>query len=99
MKKPRVLLADDHRVVVEGLRSLLDASFDVVGIVSNGRELLSVAKQLDPDVVVLDNSMPFLNGIEAARQMLGAVTKPGSNLETHGLTITSTARRKGQHRE
>jgi DNA-binding NarL/FixJ family response regulator len=72
MKKPRVLLADDHRVVAEGLRSLLDPCFDVVGIVSDGRELLSVAKQLDPDVVVLDISMPSLNGIEAARQMRAA---------------------------
>src|SRR5262249_22092697 len=69
MKKPRVLLADDHRVVAEGLRSLLDPSFDVVGIVSDGREVLSVVKLLDPEVVVLDISMPCLNGIEAAPQM------------------------------
>jgi DNA-binding NarL/FixJ family response regulator len=69
MKKQRVLLADDHRVVAEGLRSLLEPCFDVVGIVSDGRELLSVVKQLDPDVVVLDISMPSLNGIEAARQL------------------------------
>src|SRR5262249_25262767 len=69
MKRPRVLLADDHRVVAEGLRGLLDPYFDVVGIASDGRELLSAAKTLDPDVVVLDISMPSLNGIEAARQL------------------------------
>jgi DNA-binding NarL/FixJ family response regulator len=72
MKKPRVLLADDHRVVAEGLRSLLDPYVDVVAIVSDGREVFSVAKRLDPDVVVLDISMPSLNGIEAARQMRAA---------------------------
>ena len=72
MKRPRVLLADDHRVVAEGLRSLLEADFDVVGIVSDGRELVAAAKTLDPDAVVLDISMPSLNGIEAARQMKAA---------------------------
>jgi DNA-binding NarL/FixJ family response regulator len=72
MKKPRVVLADDHRVVVEGLRGLLDPYFDVVGIVSDGRELLAAVEKLDPDVVVLDISMPSLNGIEAARQLRSA---------------------------
>src|SRR6516162_6431247 len=69
MKKPRVLLADDHRVVAEGLRGLLDPYFDVVGIVADGRELLSAVKNLDPDAVVMDISMPSLNGIEAARKL------------------------------
>jgi DNA-binding NarL/FixJ family response regulator len=69
MKKPRVLLADDHRVVAEGLRSLLEPHFEVVGIVADGRELLTAAKTLDPDAIVLDISMPSLNGIEAARQL------------------------------
>ena len=72
MSQPRVLLADDHRVLAEGLRGLLAPFFDMVGIVSDGRELLSAAKALDPDVIVLDISMPSLNGIEAARQMRGA---------------------------
>jgi DNA-binding NarL/FixJ family response regulator len=75
MTRPRVLLADDHRVVAEGLRGLLDPYFDVVGIVSDGRELLAAAKQLDPDVVVLDISMPSLNGIEAACQMRTAKSR------------------------
>ena len=72
MNKPRVLLADDHCVVAEGLRSLLQPHFDVVGIVSDGRELLAAVTKLDPDVIVLDISMPSLNGIEAARQMRSA---------------------------
>ena len=69
VNRPRVLLADDHRLVAEGLQSLLAPHFDVVGIVPNGRELVSAAKALDPDVIVLDVSMPALNGIEAARQL------------------------------
>jgi DNA-binding NarL/FixJ family response regulator len=72
MRKPRVLLADDHRVVAEGLRSLLEVDFDVIGIVSDGRELVAAAKTLDPDAVVVDISMPSLNGIEAARQLRAA---------------------------
>jgi DNA-binding NarL/FixJ family response regulator len=72
MKTPRVLLADDHCVVAEGLRSLLGPHFDVVGIVADGRELLGAARTLDPDVVVLDISMPSLNGIDAASQLRAA---------------------------
>jgi DNA-binding NarL/FixJ family response regulator len=72
MNRVRVLLADDHRVVAEGLRSILAPQFDVVGIVSNGRELVSAAQTLAPDVIVLDISMPGLNGIEAARQIHAA---------------------------
>jgi DNA-binding NarL/FixJ family response regulator len=72
MKKLRVLLADDHQLVAEGLRSLLEPHFEVVGIAPDGRELLSAAKALEPDVVVLDISMPSLNGIEAVRQMRAA---------------------------
>jgi DNA-binding NarL/FixJ family response regulator len=69
MKRPRVLLADDHCVVAEGLRSLLEPHFEVVGIASDGRQLLAAAKTFDPDVIVLDISMPALNGIDAARQL------------------------------
>jgi len=72
MNRPRVLLADDHFVLAEGLRSLLAPHFDVVGIVSDGRQLLAAARAHDPDVIVLDISMPSLNGIEAARQMRAA---------------------------
>jgi DNA-binding NarL/FixJ family response regulator len=69
MKKPRVVLADDHQIVVEGLRGLLSEDFDLVGSAANGRELLEVCQRLQPDVVVADISMPLLNGIDAARQL------------------------------
>jgi DNA-binding NarL/FixJ family response regulator len=69
MKKSRVLLADDHKIVLEGLRSLLGADFDLVGFATNGRELLELCEALRPDVVVADISMPLLNGIDAARQI------------------------------
>ena len=68
MKKPRVLLADDHQIVLEGLKSLLAGEFDVVGSVQNGRALVDQAAALRPDVIVADISMPRLNGIEAGRQ-------------------------------
>jgi DNA-binding NarL/FixJ family response regulator len=69
MKKVRVLLADDHKIVVEGLSSLLKPEFDLIGTVEDGRELLKAAKKLQPDVIVVDISMPKLNGIEAVRQI------------------------------
>ena len=69
MKKPRILLADDHRMVAEGLRGLLELDYDLVGIVEDGRALLEAADRLMPDVVVADVSMPLLNGIEAVRQL------------------------------
>jgi DNA-binding NarL/FixJ family response regulator len=69
MKKTRVLLADDHKIVLEGLRSLLEPEFEIVGAVEDGRTLVAKAKRLSPDVVVADISMPGLNGIDAARQI------------------------------
>jgi len=69
MTKPRVLLADDHTLVVEGFRKLLEEEFDLVGAVEDGRALLKTAPTLQPDVVLLDIAMPSLNGIEAARQL------------------------------
>ena len=65
MKRARVLLADDHRIVAEGLRRLLDAEFDLIGIVEDGSALVEAAQAQQPDVVVADISMPRLNGIEA----------------------------------
>ena len=67
--RPRVLLADDHRVVSEGLKGILEEDFDVVGVVEDGLALLAAAKQLRPDVIVVDISMPHLNGIEAMIQL------------------------------
>jgi DNA-binding NarL/FixJ family response regulator len=78
MKKPRVLLADDHDVVLEGIRTLLEPEADVVGTVRNGRELIPTATQLKPDIILLDISMPGLNGIEAARQLRKIL--PGTKL-------------------
>lgn len=69
MKRPRVLLADDHRIVSEGLRTLLEPEFDLVASVEDGRALVEETLRLDPDVVVADISMPLLNGIEAIRQL------------------------------
>ena len=69
MSNPRVLIADDHRILAEGVRGLLEPEFEVVGIVDDGRELVEAAKQLQPDVIVADISMPSLNGIEAAVQL------------------------------
>ena len=69
MKRARVLLADDHRIVAEGLRGLLEPDFELVGIVEDGRAMLEAVDKLKPDVVVADVSMPLLNGIEAVRQL------------------------------
>ena len=69
MRKIRVLLADDHKIVLEGLKSLLEPEFDLVGIVEDGRALVKEAERLNPDVIVADISMPLLNGIDAVRQI------------------------------
>lgn len=67
--KPRILLADDHRMVAEGLKSLLSPECDLVGVVEDGRALVDAAKKLNPDVIVADVTMPHLNGIDALVQM------------------------------
>ena len=69
VNKPRLLIADDHKIFVEGLKRLLDADFDIAGVVENGRELVAAAEKLRPDLIVADISMPMLNGIEAVRQI------------------------------
>jgi len=69
MQRPSVLLADDHRLVAEGLKSLLSAEFDLVGVVEDGRALIAAARQLRPDVIVADITMPHLNGIDALVQL------------------------------
>jgi DNA-binding NarL/FixJ family response regulator len=67
--KPRVLIADDHRLVVEGIVKIVEAECEIVGVVSNGREVIAAALEKKPDVILLDVTMPLLNGIEAARQI------------------------------
>jgi DNA-binding NarL/FixJ family response regulator len=68
MSKPRILIADDHQILAEGLRGLLEPEFEVVGVVADGRELVAAAKAHRPDVIVADITMPSLNGIDAAVQ-------------------------------
>jgi DNA-binding NarL/FixJ family response regulator len=65
----RVLLADDHPIVLEGLRRVLEPDFEIVGEVADGRALETAAALLRPDIIVTDLSMPLLNGIEAVRQI------------------------------
>jgi len=69
MRRPRVLLADDHALLVGALDSVLSAEYDVVGHFADGRALVKEAPALKPDIVVLDISMPLLNGLEAGRQI------------------------------
>ena len=65
MIRPRVLLADDHRMMAEGLKALLHEEFELVGIVEDGRAMIEAAEKLLPDVIVADVTMPNLNGFEA----------------------------------
>jgi DNA-binding NarL/FixJ family response regulator len=67
--RSRILIADDHLLVAELCKRLLDPEFDVVGVVSDGHALVSTARQLKPDVVVVDVAMPVLNGLDAGRQV------------------------------
>jgi DNA-binding NarL/FixJ family response regulator len=77
-KLPRVILADDHTILVEAFRKLLEPSCDVVATVADGHALLEVAPRLKPDVIVLDIAMPLLNGLDAGRQVKEIV--PGVKL-------------------
>ena len=65
----RLLLADDHSIVIEGLRRILEPHFQIVGVVQDGEALVAAARALRPDLIVADISMPLLNGIDAARQI------------------------------
>ena len=70
-RKPaaRLLIADDHRLVADACKSLLEPEFQVVGVVTDGRTLLKVAATLSPDVIILDIAMPHLNGLDAGEQI------------------------------
>lgn len=76
--RPRVLLADDHTLLLGAFRKLLEPECEVVGAVENGRALLDSARELRPDVVVVDISMPLLNGLDAGRQLKQML--PGARL-------------------
>ena len=85
MNRPRVLLADDHRLVAEGLRSLLAEEFELVGVVEDGRAMVAAAKDLRPDVIVTDISMPHLNGA----QVISHLRKQGEFAKVPILAITA----------
>ena len=96
MKRIRILLADDHILVSEGFRKLLEPEFEVVGAVGDGRALLKAAEELKPDLVLVDVGMPLLNGLDAARQLKKRMPRlklvfltmnPDSDLASEALRI------------
>jgi len=87
MKRPRVLLSDDHRIVAEALKSLLAHEFELVATAEDGPALVTTAKKLRPDVIVADISMPHLNGIDA----LGRLKKLDPNVKVVFLTMHRNA--------
>jgi len=80
---PRVLMADDHKAMLERVKGLLAPMFQVVGAVGDGQALVDAAKELNPDVLVVDISMPVLNGIDAVRQ----IRRSGSTARVVFLTV------------
>ena len=87
MSRPRVLLADDHRMVAEGLKALLPEEFELVGVVEDGRAMIEAAEKLRPQVIVADISMPTLNGFEA----LARLRKSHPNVKVVFLTMHQNA--------
>ncbi|MFO1414262.1 MAG: response regulator transcription factor [Burkholderiales bacterium] len=83
MTRARILLADDHRIVVEGLKGLLATEFDLAGIVDDGRQMIAAARELGPDAIVADITMPHMNGIEA----LAALRAEGLDVPVVFLTM------------
>lgn len=69
MRRPRVLLADDHQMLLDALKELLEPKYEVVGLVTDGRAVLKVAEKLRPNIIVLDIAMPQLNGLDVGRQL------------------------------
>ena len=72
-KKPRLLMADDHSIMLAGLRKLVEGTCEVVGAVEDGRAVVEAAERLRPDLILIDISMPLLNGMDAARQIKKSV--------------------------
>jgi DNA-binding NarL/FixJ family response regulator len=83
LKRPRILLADDHGPIIDRVRELLNSDFDIVGDVATGTDLVAEAGRLRPDLIVLDISMPGLTGIEAAHEL----RKAGSSAKFVFLSI------------
>ena len=71
ISKPRVLLADDHGILLAGVRKLIEDRYDIVGAVGDGRALLQAARGLQPDLIILDLMMPKLSGWEVCRTLRG----------------------------
>jgi DNA-binding NarL/FixJ family response regulator len=78
MARPRLLIADDHPLILEGLLRLLTEAYDIVGSAADGRALIEAADRLQPDLIVLDIALPLMNGIEAARRIRS--DNPGARL-------------------
>ena len=71
----KVLIADDHNIVAEAIRSQLEKKYHVIGVATDGRQLIDVAPRLKPDVIVLDIAMPLLNGLDAAERLKQSLPK------------------------
>src|SRR5262249_61706841 len=69
MNRPRILLADDHTLLLDGLRNLLERHYDLVGMVQDGQSVVSAAQRLHPDLVLMDVAMPVLNGLQAGQRL------------------------------
>ena len=85
MSKVRILVADDHAGVREIVEDMLEPTFEVIGMVGNGKALVETARRLQPDVIITDISMPILSGIEAAKQL----KESGSRAKVVFLTVHS----------
>lgn len=85
MLKPRILIADDHVLVAEACKKLLEPEYEVVGTVHDGRALVQAAAELKPNIVLLDIGMPILNGLDAGRQIKQAM----SSIKLIYLTMNS----------
>src|SRR5436309_4552086 len=73
MPKPRVILADDHPLILEGLHRVLEGEYDIVANALNGQEAIEQVSSLRPELVILDIGMPIVNGLEAARRLTADV--------------------------
>ena len=92
MAQIRILLADDHSLVLAGIRKLLESTYEVIGAVDNGKSLVEEALAIKPDLVVLDISMPILNGIDAGRAIKQEL--PGTKLVFISMHSTALYVRK-----
>ena len=97
MRRPSILIADDHAILAEGLVKLLSARFDVVGIVADGTALIDAAERLRPDIIITDVNMPVVSGLEALERLKKrGVTSKFVILTMHGETsVAARAMRSG----